>query len=774
MIKIRTILSIIALFSFFTGFSGYSYLEHWWQASGYNQFIFSFSDSLYNTMQLFVLNGEMPTNFEAHPLANHLINVGRFLAPIALGGTILDLLFGLLTPRIEAFKMRYARKHILIFGTERYAIAFAQNALSQEETVILVAASNAQKERLNLLFPEVMSFVGESDRTESWEAVSAASAKCILLLNENDRSNIVAMKAISKIQSGKKPKTQRRVFTHIQNNELRLELVRQTGFFSSTEYFHFEPFSVPELAARHFFQTHDFFHNAWLRNQKNIHWLVFGLSAQSVAVLTQFLKMSPFAKLQKPKITLVCKAGNPYLDAMKETLSLCERFVDWEVCEPSHGDIATLSDEFCDRFRALDVTASLISSMNGQELELALQLRGRTQRDDTFVAPIYLSEFQSHDVDELVFGKMSNKLHDEIAPIAQLAQICDLQILTGIADQLAMEFHEDYLASLNKLDTRKASHRRWEDLDENFRYANRRAADHAKTKLEYLKVLGPLSSGRVLGLSCLTIDSNTSEALAIMEHNSWQIDRLMAGWKYAKDLSDFKRLHPDLVPFERLCESRKDYDRNQVRDLLDKYRTFSKQVSSLQANILIGIIGHNQIDEDEMRLMEKRLESDILPSILKRFISSQISFLTPLAPGSDLVMAQTVEKFLLSTPNQNHNIMVIDSVSRSDLLDGYIDSMRPGTIYSADCEINEFPKEMLSEKIGECRDNFCKDKTLIDISTAASKMHDSVFQSNADYFSSIPDIIIAYLDDKRSNHGPCGVKKTIQRAEELGKEIILI
>ena len=51
------------------------------------------------------------------------------------------------------------------------------------------------------------------------------------------------------------------------------------------------------------------------------------------------------------------------------------------------------------------------------------------------------------------------------------------------------------------------------------------------------------------------------EAIAANAHEVWAQTRKLEGWKYGPNRDDEKKLHPDLVPYYRLPESEKEYDR---------------------------------------------------------------------------------------------------------------------------------------------------------------------------------------------------------------------
>ena len=52
------------------------------------------------------------------------------------------------------------------------------------------------------------------------------------------------------------------------------------------------------------------------------------------------------------------------------------------------------------------------------------------------------------------------------------------------------------------------------------------------------------------------------EALAENVHDTWAKGRMDAGWTYGPVRDDAKRQHPCLVPYDKLPESEKTYDRN--------------------------------------------------------------------------------------------------------------------------------------------------------------------------------------------------------------------
>lgn len=58
------------------------------------------------------------------------------------------------------------------------------------------------------------------------------------------------------------------------------------------------------------------------------------------------------------------------------------------------------------------------------------------------------------------------------------------------------------------------------------------------------------------------------ERLARSNHDHWARKRIEEGWRYGRLRDDTNKLHPDLVPYEELSESEKEYDRKSVIETL--------------------------------------------------------------------------------------------------------------------------------------------------------------------------------------------------------------
>jgi RyR domain-containing protein len=58
------------------------------------------------------------------------------------------------------------------------------------------------------------------------------------------------------------------------------------------------------------------------------------------------------------------------------------------------------------------------------------------------------------------------------------------------------------------------------------------------------------------------------ETLAQNNHDHWARKRIDEGWRYGANRDDGEKQHPDLVPYEQLPESEREYDRKTVVEAL--------------------------------------------------------------------------------------------------------------------------------------------------------------------------------------------------------------
>jgi class 3 adenylate cyclase len=108
--------------------------------------------------------------------------------------------------------------------------------------------------------------------------------------------------------------------------------------------------------------------------------------------------------------------------------------------------------------------------------------------------------------------------------------------------------------------------RRWEELPEDARNANRAQVADSPRKLRTLGY--KLSSLHGIDPRSVDIPPGTLEELAIGEHDRWSRERQRQGWTFAPTRDNARKHHPLLVPWEELSEVEREKDRAAVRNAI--------------------------------------------------------------------------------------------------------------------------------------------------------------------------------------------------------------
>lgn len=136
------------------------------------------------------------------------------------------------------------------------------------------------------------------------------------------------------------------------------------------------------------------------------------------------------------------------------------------------------------------------------------------------------------------------------------------------AKQLARNLHDDWLRGLTKEQRQQNPKAKpWNDVDPDTRNANLAQA----LRIPNIVALAGL---RVVRGKPLPADQEArvrrtllarAEILAEAEHNHWMVERLLSGWRYARERNDARKLHPLLVPYSQLPSLERDKDLRVIR-----------------------------------------------------------------------------------------------------------------------------------------------------------------------------------------------------------------
>lgn len=132
-------------------------------------------------------------------------------------------------------------------------------------------------------------------------------------------------------------------------------------------------------------------------------------------------------------------------------------------------------------------------------------------------------------------------------------------------EELARAIHDLYCEeaqSRGKTLETNSMLRRWDELPEDMRDANRAQAADIPNKLHMLGY--ELAHRQGVKPSEMRLDPERAEAVAKHEHDRWVNERLRSGWTYGNPRDNARKQHPLLVDWDQLPEKEKDKDRDTV------------------------------------------------------------------------------------------------------------------------------------------------------------------------------------------------------------------
>ena len=172
--------------------------------------------------------------------------------------------------------------------------------------------------------------------------------------------------------------------------------------------------------------------------------------------------------------------------------------------------------------------------------------------------------------------------HVEVFGVLTHALTPDL-LFGGLNEVLARAKHEDYLREQEIAGKRPQDLPNmvpWAELDEAVRDDNRAHVREIGPRIASLGcsiVPAPLAE---LDGTAFTLPEPEVERLALEEHERWRAARMAAGWSYGSMRDETKRIHPDMVDWDRLSEDAKEKDRQPIRDLPQMLRRAGFEIVS--------------------------------------------------------------------------------------------------------------------------------------------------------------------------------------------------
>lgn len=614
------------------GFLGYLLGASFWEAPRLGVVLADLSDTLYKTIRLYSFNSDIPHYNQSletrEQVSIVLLHIARYLSPVTLYGVLARYLLRITRPHRQRRRLARLTGHSIFCGFTGTARVLVDGLLAahpdEAKRVVVIenrALDLARVAATRLGIELIESTAGQAGVLAQARVEDAAR---LVIATGNDSLNL-AIAAL--LPAALKDRTSTRpleAHIEISDDALLKELIDRDAFLKPTETLELRPFHLPALVASQYFEQHNLMADALLRGQDRVHLVLVGFDPTSLQIVLQLARICPTLGLARPAVTVMtnqparCRQTleASYAEVVPESATQGEAsLIDLAILDWS-PDLGAPPAILLEQIEARGEITAIVVSLgdDAANARAALMLRTSAQREARWRAPIHVHQTSAGSFARFVHPTSeARRFADIIEPFGLLADICRLDALEGANDEAARRLHNGYLARRGiapdrPLTDRAANEMPWSKLDEGYRRANRRSADHLPVKLASLgyRVTGhPLATpaGEALALSPAEAD-----ALARLEHEAWSHERRLAGWRYGPLRDNSRRFHDSLVPFDRLSPEIQGLDHEHVRVALGE---LVRRTDLAQATVFrdhrVGLLGGDGLTPSDAAALGPRL-----------------------------------------------------------------------------------------------------------------------------------------------------------------------
>ncbi len=533
-----------------------------------------------------------------------------------------------------------------------------------------------------------------------------------------------------------------------------------------------------ELIARYFFHCYNLNEWAEWQEQLQVHLIFVGFSTLVPALIRQAILLSPYKNFKPLAITLLSPQANLHQQQLLEHFPILAQRAPPEAvvidrlqaveCTP---DYQVTSEQLLamshDALPSGVIFADAQASLNRQR---ALVLRKLSQQAHVWRIPFYVYTSTNAPVSNIT--AYYKQPQEQIITFGNSIEPAVLAELESNAAYIHESYRQHQLRH-NPAQLSAISSLPWQELPETYRLANRRAGDHLPIKLASMGCYVQPGKRLVLDSSIKLNASNSyMPFLARLEHRSWRYERLLNGWRYGAIRDEQQRLHPSLVLWHdpRLSTAEKAKDLEQIDYVrLTLQQQAGQEPITVRYHTAIGLIGHNFLTPEQAQRVLQSLQTVILPALSQQYPQHFFTLFTPLAPGSDYLLAKAMTDWL-STQAIAHRIIPIQTIGLPTVVAAYQSAwQQDGSWDGSEHTLKaKMPWSQAQDLILQGLRSFIQQTpsctTIVDLrpeGQAEFAQHTLAFQHAARWLVRHCQHLIAVYDPKRSG-GAGGTAETLQ------------
>jgi len=492
-----------------------------------------------------------------------------------------------------------AARHVVIAGDSPAALSLALDCRNSKDSVILIAQGLPEETALGLRRSGVIVLEGDATHIDTLRTARAHHAAHVVAFEPDDTANLQIEAAVRRLVGAarRKPPIGVHVATRSpmllkEAREMRSAEMRKKK--PSAPPIDPKPFSLEEMAARALVQqeSQTLLSLAKQLGQDRVHIVLFGFDAGAEAVAERVLMSLWSAHFEAPRLTVL--APDPQAAEAAFRARHREAFAHPQVWAadaaflPFDWDAASIGPELLDvveQQRGKPTAIIVSTGADPGNIHLAIALKRVCNHGLRWPVPIFMRETsQSEFSQQYARGDETEELDAYLQAFgAHQVNATRARIIDGELDRGAAVAHEHYNKGLGKKDAMsmkelQAAMRDWGDVLETYRAANRAVADSAVVKVWDAGWRVARKGER--GDTSPAVPAEMMEALARREHDRWNAERLMSGWRPTapgEQRNNDLMAHDKLVVWDALSHADKNNDVVQVRAAMDIARLLHKE-----------------------------------------------------------------------------------------------------------------------------------------------------------------------------------------------------
>ena len=659
---------------------------------GFWQHYPSLQEVLYASANL-LLNSEFIKPDEMS-LRNGWIKGGQFFGYITFYGLLLRLTylaFG--EPLRRMYIRRFYRQHVIVCSLNEQGQAFISNLRqthNKTNIVVLISESDADQV-LWCQHQGVALLQGDARFAADLQSVGVCRAAILIACSHSAEVNLNIAYTVQQTLTARRSRKPLKLYMALSDNLLSHGLGNESyqHFLQPCDRLNPYLYNAEMLVTRDYFNQYPPHTWADWYGQKQVHLVFAGFSPLVEALICQYARISPYKDFAPPIFTLL---GT---DAEQYRAQLLARY-------PALGDDRTGAEQvigglhafYCDDGFMLNdgqlqavatlapVTAVLFCAAEDDfNFSRGMALHQQTLLCNRWHVPFYLHICRNEGMQALLTSAISKYPARQLIPFGMAEQVFDLDKLAEVERnaEFVHEFYRTPHSEGRDPATLEDRFKAWDALPETYRSANRRAGDHIVVKLASINCHVKPGKSLILDDSItLTQPAEREEFLSRLEHRSWRYERLLAGWRYGKPRHDVRRIHPSIQLWDELPDDEKYKDVRQIESVRQALKAHSPGAAvTVRQEIVVGLIGHNFVTMDQVRNIRQQLRDRVLPALHGNYANYFFTLVTPLAPGSDFILAQAALEWF-KEQGIPHRLLIVQAITLDKVVADYQDNWERG------------------------------------------------------------------------------------------------